>query len=950
MTSRSSAKPSDLPWRAAHERPEPPQPGSLPTWADRRAVLRASGASLALAGLGACDEGPAEFGHPLHSRPRGVTDEVQRYASVLELDGLGRGVLVHTRRGHAVKIEGNPDHPASLGATDPFLEAEVLSLYDPNRSRRVREQGRTRDAAELDAALATAGSELAARGGAGLHLLTGPTASPTTLRLIGSVLAAFPQAVWHRHRTVPDDDALEGARLAFGEPLESLYDLSRASAVLALGGGLLDAGPAQLRHARDWAAARAAGRAAADRLPALFVVEATPSLTGAKAARRVVLRPGDIESFARAVAAALGLVPARADPHPEAAPVAARLREAGPTALVTASLGQPPAVHALAHAINDALGSTGTTVRHIRPVRASPGESAASLQDLAAAIRAGTVTHLVVLDANPAHTAPAELGMAQLLREVPFSLHAGPWLDETALACRWHVPLRHPLESWGDSRAFDGTAAIRQPVTAARIPAARTGDELLATLAGRPASAEALVRETWRADWGQDQVFEERWRAALEAGVIEGSAAPARALPLRTDWDPGPTSPPAAGMAALFVTDPGVWDGTMAGNAWLQEAPRPLTKLVWGNAALLAPAAMAALALVPGDEVELELEGRRLTAPVWPLPGQAPDTVTLPLGYGRPTTGLPSGPGFDAYRLRPASAPWVAQGLRLTPTGRRREPVTTDHHHGLPDREGILHEVPPGGTLEPPEPSPSLYPDWPYPRAAWAMAIDLDACIGCNACVLACQAENTVPAVGPEEVARGREMHWLRVDRYHIGPADAPETVFQPVPCMHCEKAPCEPVCPVNATVHDSEGLNAMVYARCIGTRTCSNNCPYKVRRFNWLDYARGDDGPPVANPEVPRRPRGVMEKCTYCSHRIADTRARARAAGRDGLADGEVRTACQQACPTAAILFGDLNDPDSEVARARGSGRSYALLGHLDTRPRTTYLARVVSPPDEAG
>lgn len=929
------------PWRAPHDRPEPPQPGALPLAADRRGILRAAGASLALAAAAGCDDGPAEHGHPLHARPRGVPEEVQRYATVLDLEGFGRGVLVRAVRGHAVKIEGNPAHPASLGATDPFLEAAVLSLHDPARSRTAREDGRPREPARFAAALAAAQAELAARRGEGLRLLTGPVTSPTLARLIGAVLEAFPQARWHQHSPVADDAALEGARLAFGEPVTVLPDLARAEAVLALGGGLLDEGPAQLRHARGWSEARAAGRAAG-RLPRLLVAEATPSLTGAKADRRLVLRPGEIEPFARAVAAALGAAPgAVPSPDPEAASVAAVLRQAGPRGLVAVARGQPPAVHALAHAANAALGAVGTTVRYAEPVLARPESLAGSFAALVEAMAAGAVTHLLVLDLNPVHTAPAGLAFAEHLRRVPFSLHLGTWVDETALACRWHLPLRHPLESWGDSRAVEGTAAIRQPATVPLVQESWSAEELLARLAGEAAPAQDLVRATWAARG----LAGEGWLRALEAGVVEGTAAPERLVQLRPGWDPGPSPPPPPGLVALFAPDPHLWDGAFAGNAWLQEAPRPLTKLAWGNAALLAPATAAALGLSPGDEVELELDGRRVTAPAWPLPGQAPETVTLPLGYGRRAAGLPGGPGFDAYRLRPAGSPWVAGGLALRPTGARLEPVTTDHHHGLGDREGIVVSVAPGEVLPPPEPAPSLYPSWRYPGAAWAMAVDLDACIGCNACVLACQAENNVPVVGPEEVARGREMHWLRVDRYFVGPAEAPETVFQPVPCMHCEKAPCEPVCPVNATVHDSEGLNAMVYPRCIGTRTCSNNCPYKVRRFNWFAYARGDERPPVRNPEVPLRPRGVMEKCTYCSHRIAAARSRARVEDRAELRDGEVRTACQEACPTAAILFGDLNDPESEVARAKRSGRNYALLGDLDTRPRTTYLARVVPP-----
>ncbi|MCB4823478.1 4Fe-4S dicluster domain-containing protein [Roseicella aerolata] len=912
-----------------------------PPLPERRTVLRAAGASLALAAAAGCDVGPAEFGHPLHARARGVTEEALTYATVLDLDGLGRGVLVRTRAGHAIKIEGNPAHPASLGATDVFLEAAVLSLHDPARSRRSRRAGRAlRETAGLPAFLEERRAALAAAGGAGLRLLTGPVSSPTQRRLIGAVLAAFPEARWHVHAPLADAGAAEGARRAFGEAVVPVHDLSRAACTLSLGADLLGPGPAQLRQARDWSAARAPGRAGQAPLPRLIVAESVPSLTGAKADQRLALPPAGIEALARAVAAELGIAAAGGAPHPEAPGIAAALRAAGPSGLVAAGRGQPASVHALAQAMNATLGAMGTTVRLIDdPAGAA---EAGDLAALAGEMAQGAVTDLLVLDANPVLDAPAGLDMPALLARVPHTLHAGLYPDETALACAWHLPLRHPLECWGDSLAFEGTAALRQPATVPLVETALPAEEILAHLAGRPAPAEALVRETWREAWGEEG-FEERWLAALEGGVVPDSAAPARELRLRPDFDPGPAAPETAGFTALFLPDPHLWDGRFAPNAWLQELPRPLEKLAWGNAALIAPQDAMALLVGDGAEAEITLHGRSLTVPVVIAPGQAPGVVALPLGGGRRAAGgVEPGLGFDAYRLRPAAAPWAAPGLALRPTGRVRPLVSTAWHHPVESDPPPARRVAQGEVIPPLPPPRSLYPDWSYPGHAWGMAIDLDACIGCNACSLACQAENNTPVVGPEETARGRAMHWLRVDRYHRGPPEAPETDFQPVPCMHCEKAPCEVVCPVNATVHDHEGLNLMVYPRCIGTRTCSNNCPYKVRRFNWADYARATGAVPVRNPEVPLRARGVIEKCTYCQHRIVAARTAAGLEGRP-IREGEVETACQRACPTRAISFGDVNDPASTVSRARREGRHYALLGHLDTRPRTTYLARVV-------
>ncbi|MBI0538761.1 4Fe-4S dicluster domain-containing protein [Roseomonas sp. KE2513] len=925
------------PRRGPDSTPEPPQPAALAAGAhgpvERRDALLLVGASLALAALGGCDEAP-EHGHPLHAPARAVDGAAASadYATVLELDGLARGVVVRTRGGHAVKLEGNPAHPASLGATDIFAEAAVLSLHDPHRSRRIRRDGRPVPRPMLDAALAGAREELVPRDGRGLRILTGPVSSPTLARVIGEVLAAFPEAAWHQHDPLAGDGAQEGAVRAFGQPLAVVPDLSRARAVLCLGADPLGDMPGHLRHARDWITARRDGRRAR-----LIVAEAAPSITGARADRRIPLHPAEAEPFARGVAQALGVEGlAAAGTHP-AAEIAAELMAAGPDALVLAGRREGATVHALAHAMNARLGST--VLRTLPHPLARPEPMAASLAALASAMVAEEVTHLLILGPNPAYDAPAALGFEAALRRVPFVLHLGARQDETSRLCAWHVPMPHELEAWGDCRAFDGTPSIRQPVTATLADEARGPVELLSALLGAPVTARAAVEATWRAIWaGRD--FDAAWAEALETGVAGGAAVPL-SLQLREGWDQ-PSPPMPAGLVAAFAPDPGTHGGAEAHEAWLQELPRPLTKITWGNAALMAPATLAELGLSPGDEVELGLEGRTVLAPCWPVPGHVPGCVTLPLGGGRRAGGpVGEGRGFDAYALRPASGAWTMPGLSLRSTGRRTPPVTADSHHQIDPVEAV-RSVKPGGALPQPTRDASLHPDWPYPGHAWGMAIDLDACIGCNACALACQAENNVPVVGPLAVSQGRAMHWLRVDRYHHGAEENPASSFQPVPCMHCEQAPCEPVCPVNATLHDHEGLNVMVHARCIGTRTCSNNCPYKVRRFNWADHRRSLDTP-ARNPEVSLRPRGVMEKCTYCSHRIAGARSAAANEGR-ALQDGEVETACQRACPTRAITFGDLNDPGSAVSGARRDGRHYAMLGQLGTRPRTTYLARVAA------
>ncbi|KFG67720.1 hypothetical protein JH26_20770 [Microvirga sp. BSC39] len=910
---------------------------------DRRTLLRLMSASLALGGLAACNGSDAGAKAPLlsqsHNMPGHVPGVPVTIATSLALNGYGRGVLVKAQEGRPIKIEGNRLHPASLGATDVFAQAEILSLYDPDRSDIPLHDGMPRSWEALTNFIRPVRNELVVDEGRGLHILMPPTASPTLHRLIGQARQLFPHAQWHVFTPIDDANHHAAAMSVFGRAVELVYDLTQADAIVTLGGDLFAEEPGHIRYAADYQARR---RAPDRGLPQLLAVETRTSLVGARADERIPLRPRDFEAFVEALAVALETGAAPSGSHPAIARLADALRRAGARSLVTAGREQPARVHALALAINARLGALGTTLRAIEPLRI-PGGAVGSLGDLTEAIRAGQLSRLVILGGNPVYTAPADIELAALVRRVPLSLHLGQHRDETAAVCHWHISESHPLESWGDLRAFDGTVGLRQPTTM-RLKSGLSAEEFLGLMAGQNVDGRGLVQATWREAWGD--AFDARWVRSLEDGVVEGSAAPTVDVAVQPNWRPEPAAPVlSAGLDVLFAPDPSVWDGSYANNGWLQELPKPLTKQVWGNAALIAPETAEIFGLASGDAVDLSVNGRVVRAPVWLLPGHAPGAVTLPLGYGRQMAGrIGNGIGFDAYAVRFSDLPWVTSG-ELRRVGERIPVISTQQHHSLQGRD-IVRVVAPGEAV-PPEPvHPSIYPEWPYKEHAWGMAIDLDACIGCNACVIACQAENNIAVVGPEEVAKGREMHWLRVDRYYAGDPAAPETYFQPVPCMHCEKAPCEVVCPVNATVHSSEGLNDMVYNRCVGTRTCSNNCPYKVRRFNFLDYQGTDVSAPfeATNPQVTVRDRGVMEKCTFCVQRIGAARANARVEDRR-LNDGEVMTACQQACPTQAIVFGDINDPDSSVSRLKGSPRNYALLGALNTQPRTTYLARVQDP-----
>ncbi|XKH35781.1 TAT-variant-translocated molybdopterin oxidoreductase [Azospirillum doebereinerae] len=967
MTSRSPSLPPDLAalserlgqadgrrfWRVLEEAADsaPFQrylaaefPGFALPETGRRGVLRAMAASVLLAGLGGC--GPEEA-VPYVVQPDGAVPGRPRfYATAIPFEGHVQPVLAQTQEGRPTRLDGNPDHPlwrgmANPAALDPITQAAVLQLYDPDRSPTPRYRDRPAGWDALVRAVEERCASWAADGGRGVRLLTGPLSSPTLRRQIAGLRAKFPGLRWHSHDPLGSDGVEAASVLAFGRPLTVHRRVERAGLVVSLEDDWLGPGPAQLRDAGGWAARRRGGEGR----QRLLIAESAPTMTGAQADRRLAVASARVPLLAWALGRALGVAGVEGDAvlgeaEREWVHAAAEgLRTAGPRGLVTAGPFLPVATQALAHRINHALG-TGAII-HTAPILAR-GES---LANLVADMERGVVGGLILLDTNPAYDAPEAGTFAAALERVPFRLHAGSHADETATLCHWHAPLAHPLESWSDGRAVDGTASVVQPAIRPLF-GGKSVHAVLALLTGEPsadpfADPFALVRATW------DGLDDAAWREALDRGFIAGTAeAEVASTPLDTALPP-----PVAETSALEVTirpDPNLRAGAAANCAWLQELPTPVAKTVWGNHAAIAPALARARGLADGDEVELAVGERRLRLPVLVQPGQVADSVALTLGHGRRRAGrVGDGVGVDVGPLRKDSSPWTRTGATLTRTGGRTAIFTTQRHHGMGEAEPIRFVTPDRPALPPiDEAPPSLHPDRPSPGIApanaWAMAIDTDLCIGCNACVTACQAENNTPPVGREQAEMGRVMHWLRVDSYYEGPAEDPAIHALPVPCMQCEKAPCEIGCPVNATVHSPDGINEQVYNRCIGTRTCSSYCPYKVRRFNFFEYAKPRDPLTAAqyNPEVTVRARGVMEKCNYCIQRIARARQDAKRDGRDPAALA-VTTACQAACPTQAIAFGDKNDPASAVAQARRDPRAYALLEEVGTRPRTTYLAK---------
>jgi len=930
----------------------------------RRRLLELMGASFALAGLSGC--GPWEEvdkAIPYVTMPPGLVPGVARhFATAVTRGGYADGVLAIHQMGRPVQLEGNPEHPASLGALDPIIQASILDLYDPDRSRSVLTSGRAASANGMIKALVDRLPALAGRGGEGLRLLSGTVTSPTLAAQIAALKQRFPAMQWHRWEADGRDAVRAGTAMAFGRPVDTVLHLDRAKTILAVESDFLDSAPGHLRYARDFARRRrAAEEGRPEEMSRLYAVESMPTLAGARADHRFVARPDQMEAVVRALAAELGIGSAdwRQNAPGWIAAVARDLSASRGAALVHAGPTQPPSLHALVHAINDALGAPGQTVTYIEPVEADPVDHGGSLKGLVADMAAGRVDTLLILGINPAFTAPADLDFAGALGKVPFSVHLGTDVNETAILCTWHVPEAHELERWGDARAFDGTVTIQQPQIRP-LWGGWSPHELLAVFNGetRP-DGHAILRAAWMEHFLGKGDPERLWADALRIGVVPGSAAaPASVSPasdLASKLPPAPARPDGGTLTALFRPDPWLRDGRYANLGWLQELPRPFTTLTWDNALLMAPATAERLELQNEDVVEVRTAAGSLRAPVWRVTGHAPDCVTLPFGFGRKVVGrVGRGVGFDAFRLRPLDHPWQLPGVELRKTGETHRLAATQHHQLIDSPDVVRHATLDEFSQNPDfakrkEPQHSLYPDYEYPRNAWGMAINLNSCIGCSACTAACQGENNIAVVGKEEVLRNRQLHWIRIDTWYGGEAEAPDqTYFQPMPCMHCENAPCEVVCPVGATMHDADGLNVMVYNRCVGTRFCSNNCPYKVRRFNYFNYSADDNRLSQSwNPDVSVRARGVMEKCTYCIQRIRNARIAADRENRP-IRDGEVKTACQQACPAEAIVFGDLNDKDSAVSRRKASPLDYGVLTELNTKPRTTFEARLRNPNPE--
>jgi MoCo/4Fe-4S cofactor protein with predicted Tat translocation signal len=983
-------------------------PSELPDGITRRDMMMLLGASLSLAGVTGCIRRPVEEIVPFVTAPEDTLPGIPRYyATTMPFRRSAYGLIVESHEGRPTKVEGNPSHPATLGASSSLVQASVLGLYDPDRSQSITLKGARKSWSDFVAAWGELAKAHVSDGGAGLAIVSESFSSPTMARLAAELRARYPRVQWATYDAVSDENRLAGLRSATGRDVDLMLRLDRAAVILALDADPLLTDPEMIRHTRGFAAGRRAG-ASGGTMNRLYAVEGVYSLTGAMADHRLRLQSRQIAPFLAALAARLGAATggvaspagggvAGVDPRWIDGLAKDLLANRG-TGLIVAGERQPAAVHAAVCALNTHLGNTGKTVSYYETKDASL-PSVSSLVSLVSAMKAGTVQTLVVLGGNPVFDAPVDLDFAAAMAKVPHTIALGHTVDETSANAEWHIPRAHYLESWGDARAVGGTLSVVQPLILPLFDGRSPVEVLGLMVGGKDRPGYDIVRETWKTILGEGEV-DTKWNRVLHDGFLAGSelpeVVPAAAAESFAQLGRQTASGSPGDLEIVFLPSPSLHDGRFANDGWLQELPDPLTKLTWDNPALLSPKTAETLGLASEQVIRVEYAGRSLELPVWILPGVADGVVALTVGYGRSHAGrIGSGVGFDTFTVRRSTAPGFDSGVKLTKAGRSYSLSATQDHGSMEGRPLVrestvteLHSRPQTNTDEhrPDAQKPGtegahagaspqaakegqvsalgVYEEEPHhfslwkPHAydqghQWGMTIDLNACIGCNACMTACQSENNVPVVGKVQVAKGREMHWIRVDRYFSGePSGSPEVAVQPVPCMHCEDAPCEQVCPVAATVHDAQGLNVMVYNRCIGTRYCSNNCPYKVRRFNFFNFTK--DTPDILklamNPDVTVRARGVMEKCTYCTQRINRGKIDAKLAGR-AVRDGDVKTACQQACPASAIEFGDLRDPSSRVVKAKADPRNYALLEELNTKPRTTYLAKVRNPnPDLKG
>lgn len=916
----------------------------------RRNFMKIMGASVALAGLAACRM-PKEHIVPYVKSPENVIPgRAKYYASTMTFADHTYGVLVESHEGRPTKIEGNVNHPTSKGATHPWALASVLSLYDPDRSKAPAFKGAQSTWSQFETDFRSYTLNSASNKGADIAVISESFTSPLVEGLAESFRKQYPNATWATYEPISQENVVDGIKAVTGKAARPAYHLENASIIVSVDSDFLGSEADSIRLTREFSKGRRV-HTAKDSMNRLYAVESTTSSTGAMADHRLGMESSKVPSFLIALHTQLGLAAlpskfqkAGMTEHADwIRELASDLKRNRGKSVLIAGAHQSAFVHALVALINQSIASSTLVSYHASSASASSTEN---LKKLAGKLSKKQIKTLIILGGNPVYNTPADLKLAEGIKQVENTIHVSTYMDETSSVAQWHLPLSHYLESWSDAQSVDGTLSVVQPLI-----------QPLYDTKGMLEVMNLLVNKSQRS--GYDMVVEawknKNWKQSLHDGVYKNTSS------VSVSASTGNLESLSIGkvvgddIEVVFQASPSTYDGRFANNGWLQETPAPITKITWDNPALISPALAKKHGLKNGQHITLKNGDRSLEIPVFIVPGQAKNSILLNLGHGRNFGTIAKDKGFNTYLVRSSANPDIETGFSLTVLSATTKIASTQMHGSMEGRP-LVREADKEHFNEHPDfakhmvehpPLDSLWKEHEYKEGyQWGMVIDLSTCTGCNSCVTSCQSENNIPIVGKEQVLNGREMHWIRIDRYFSGSEDAPLVVHQPVPCMHCENAPCEQVCPVNATVHDQEGLNVMTYNRCIGTRYCSNNCPYKVRRFNFFNYTK--DTPQVqqmaANPDVTIRFRGVMEKCTYCVQRINHGKSVAKLEERS-VRDGEIKTACQQACPAECISFGNINDPKSEVSQMKKLDTNYSLLEELNIRPRTTFLAKIRNP-----
>ncbi len=985
------------------EREFPENATELNDKVSRRSFLRVMGASIALAGFAACRR-PVQKIMPYSKQPEDIVEgKPLFYASAMPFQDALEGIVVENSEGRPTKIEGNEEHPSSNGNTSIFGQAALLNMFDPDRSRYVRKDGERSSVS----AFAKFCSDHFSQTDQNIAFISEANSSPTYNRLKERALDRFSNAQWITYEPFGEDNALEGTDIAFGQRLRTVNHYDNANVIVSFDDDFLN--PAADKNSVENTRQFTDGREVTspeDDMSRFYAVESTFSLTGSNADNRLRIKSSEIGLFIYALAAELsssvdglsafnGYTNKFSD-HDWIPVLAEELLENRGESILTVGRDHKPALHATVAAINTALANEGETITYHNVPHIDEQNNREAFAGLVEDLNNGNIDTVVMVGTNPAFTAPADLNFSDAITNAGQVIHLSDFYDETSKLANWHINRAHFLEAWGDGYSYTGSRSIIQPQIEPLYSGVSEVEFLSAILDGEERSkGYDLVQETWQSYYSSN--FETRWEQTLHDGIAEENTFPTVSVSISSEFNSQArdfvnNAESSEGMELVIRADSTAFDGRFANNGWLQELPEPMTKITWDNVALMSKKTAdklgvteAGLGKAEVEMVSITVDGTTLEIPAWVQPGHADDSITITVGYGREGIGrVANKTGFDTYPLRTTANMHYASDISIEKTGEMYEIACTQDHNSMEGRSILRHatlqeyrdnpdfssydsaydaEMPGLAYAEEQgEDSPlSIFnpideQDYPADEPQWGMSIDLNACTGCGVCTIACTAENNIPVVGKREVSRGREMHWIRNDRYFDGDVNNPKALHQPVPCMHCELAPCEQVCPVAATTHSDDGMNQMTYNRCIGTRYCANNCPYKVRRFNFFNYSKefltsGDDPEIVQmamNPEVTVRFRGVMEKCTYCVQRVNRAKIQ-RSIETDGETqkpkDGAVETACQQACPADAIYFGDLTDPDSEVVKTKKNNRNYLLLEELNTRPRTSYLSELSNP-----